>query len=138
MGYRGYDRSGVKPLFPFGFGMSYSTSSYVNLAVEKTGNAEVVVSFDITNTGKCDAAEVAQVYVSDTQCSVVRPKKELKGYDKVMLKRGETKRVTIKLTKDSFSFYDIKQHRFVMEPGEFEIYVGSSSDTLPLKATVQL
>ncbi|MGN1237818.1 MAG: fibronectin type III-like domain-contianing protein, partial [Muribaculaceae bacterium] len=137
-GYRGYDRNGVEPLFPFGFGLSYTTFAYGNLKVEKAGAHEVTVSFDVTNTGKRDAAEVAQVYVSDVECSVARPLKELKGYDKVMLKRGETKRVEIKLADDAFSYYDVKQHRFVVEPGEFKIQVGPNSATLPLSATVRL
>ena len=136
-GYRGYDRNGVEPLFPFGFGLSYTTFAYSNISVEKTGDFEAVVSFDVTNTGKRDAAEVAQVYVSDTECSIVRPVKELKGYDKVMLKRGETKRISIKLSRDAFSFYDVKQHRFTAEPGEFVIHAGPSSATLPLSATVK-
>lgn len=136
-GYRGYDRNGVEPLFPFGFGLSYTTFAYSNISVEKTGDFEALVSFDVTNTGKRDAAEVAQVYVSDTECSIVRPVKELKGYDKVMLKRGETKRISIKLSRDAFSFYDVKQHRFTAEPGEFVIHAGPSSATLPLSATVK-
>ena len=97
MGYRGYDKSGIKPLYPFGYGLSYTTFAYGNLMVEKNGVNRVKVTFDISNTGKMDAAEVAQVYVHDVKSSVPRPYKELKGYEKVFLKKGETKRVTIEL-----------------------------------------
>ena len=85
--------TGKQPLYPFGYGLSYSSFEYSNLSVEKTGGSRVTVSFDIKNTGKMDAAEAAQVYVRDVECSVPRPLKELKGYDKVYLKKGETKRV---------------------------------------------
>ncbi|EKY04092.1 putative beta-glucosidase [Hoylesella saccharolytica F0055] len=138
VGYRGYEQNGVKPRFAFGHGLSYTTFAYSNLKVEPSGTNQVRVSFDIKNTGKHDGAEVAQVYVHDVDASVPRPYKELKGYDKVFLKRGETKRVTIELKADAFSFYDIKRHDFVVEPGEFEILVGSSSDHIVLKDKINL
>lgn len=138
VGYRGYDRSGKEPFYPFGFGLSYTTFSYSNMAAEKTGEYQVAVSFDIENTGKMDASEVAQVYVHDVKSSVPRPLKELKGYEKVFLKKGEKKRVSVVLNEDAFSFYDMNQHRFVVEKGDFEILVGPASSQLPLKATIEL
>lgn len=138
MGYRGYDKSGIKPLYPFGYGLSYTTFAYGNLMVEKNGVNRVKVTFDISNTGKMDAAEVAQVYVHDVKSSVSRPYKELKGYEKVFLKKGETKRVTIELEDDAFSYYDMDKQRFVVEKGDFEILVGTSSECLPLKGSITL
>ena len=138
VGYRGYDRSGKEPFYPFGYGLSYTTFDYSNMAAEKTGEHQVTVSFDIENTGKMDASEVAQVYVHDVQSSVPRPLKELKGYEKVFLKKGEKKRVSIVLNEDAFSFYDMNQHRFVVEKGDFEILAGPASSQLPLKTTVKL
>ena len=138
MGYRGYDKSGIKPLYPFGYGLSYTTFAYDNLMVEKNGVNRVKVTFDISNTGKMDAAEVAQVYVHDVKSSVPRPYKELKGYEKVFLKKGETKRVTIELEDDAFSYYDMDKQRFVVEKGDFEILVGTSSECLPLKGSITL
>lgn len=138
MGYRGYDRQGTEVAYPFGYGLSYTTFAYSNLKAEVTGKNEVTVSFDVKNTGKVEGKEVCQIYVGDKECSVPRPVKELKGFEKVSLKKGETKHVSIKLDADSFSFFDVKNHRFVVEPGEFDIMVGGSSKDLPLKATVRL
>lgn len=137
-GYRGYDRSGVKPLFPFGFGLSYSTFEFSNLSVEKTGDSKVAVSFDVKNTGKREAAEVAQIYVTDDECTVARPAKELKGFEKVTLKPGESRRLEVTLDEEAFAFFDMDSKRFVVEPGDYTISVGNSSDNLTLKSTVRL
>ena len=138
MGYRGYEKSGIKPLFPFGFGLSYTTFEYSNLDIKAEGK-EFVVSFDIKNTGKVAAAEVAQVYVSDDVCSLVRPEKELKGFDKVYLKAGETKRVSVRLDDEAFRFFDPIERQFKVEAGDFTIKVGSSSADICLtgKLTVK-
>lgn len=85
-----------------------------------------------------NAAEVAQIYVKDCKVSVPRPLKELKGYEKVFLKKGETKRITILLNEDAFSFYDTDKKNFVIEKGDFEILVGPSSSELPLKGIINL
>lgn len=138
VGYRGYDRLGIQPLFPFGYGLSYTTFSYANLHVEKLENKTVRLSFDVKNTGKVGASEVAQVYVRDVESSVIRPSKELKGYEKVYLKKGETKRLSIELNEDAFSFYDVESHQFQLEAGDFEILVGSSSQHLPLKKLIRM
>lgn len=138
MGYRGYDKTGVKPLFPFGFGLSYSTFEYSGLTLEKTGDNEVKVAFNVKNTGKMEAKETAQVYVSDRQSLVKRPLKELKNFEKISLKPGETKRVELTLDKEAFAYYDVMQQQFVVEPGTFTVSVGGSSADLPLKQDIEL
>ena len=138
VGYRGYDRTGKRPLYPFGYGLSYSRFEYSDMTVEKLGDNRVSVSFDVKNIGNMDAAEVVQVYVRDVKSSVPRPLKELKGYDKVYLKKGETKRIGISLDRDAFAFYDINTRSFIVEEGEFEILAGASSEDLPLKQTITL
>lgn len=138
VGYRGYDRLGKSPRYPFGYGLSYTTFEYSNLKVEQLDNREVKVSFDVTNTGKMEGSEVAQVYVHDVQVSVPRPLKELKGYEKIHLRRGETKRVNLVLSQDAFAFYNADLHRFVVENGTFEFWIGSSSQDIRLKAEVTL
>ena len=137
-GYRGYDRSGVKPLFPFGFGLSYSSFTYSNLSVDKLQDGNVLVSFDVKNTGKYDAAECAQVYVCDVESSVIRPAKELKGSDKHFIKKGATVRYSVTLAPDAFSFYSTASRAFVLESGQFRILVGPSSASLPLSQTIEL
>lgn len=137
-GYRGYDKKGTEVAFPFGYGLSYTSFEYSDIKAEITGNKEVTVSFNVTNTGKVDGKEVCQVYVSDTDCSVARPVKELKGFEKVSLRKGETKRVSIVLDSEAFHFFEIKSHEFVVEPGEFIIKVGGSSDNLPLSTSINL
>ncbi len=137
VGYRGYDANGVKPLFPFGYGLSYSSFAYSNLRVEKKDNG-YEVSFDVKNTGKMDAAEVAEVYVGSVKPAVPRPVKELKGFEKVWLKKGESKRLKVSLDADAFSYYNMDQHKFVVENGDYAIMVGGSSGALPLKQTISL
>jgi beta-glucosidase len=135
-GYRHFDRSETKPLFAFGYGLSYTTFAYSKLSVApKTGNLNepVTVSFDLRNTGHREAAEVAEIYVGDSHSSVPRPVKELKGFAKVNLKPGETKRVTLKLDRRAFSFYDIKKSDWRAEAGDFTILVGGSSDNIQLQ-----
>ena len=132
-GYRGYDQSQIEPRYPFGFGLSYTAFEYSDFSILETGNAGVQVSFNLKNTGNYDAAEIAQVYAGAVKASVPRPLKELKGFEKVFLKKGETKRVAIDLDREAFSFYDVDTQQFVVEPGEFEIRVASSACDRDLK-----
>jgi beta-glucosidase len=137
IGYRGYDKSGVKPLFPFGYGLSYTTFAYKNLTVSPaTGEQPVAVHFDLTNTGSRAGAEVAEVYVGDRHSSVPRPLQELKGFAKVSLGPGETKQITVSLDRRAFSYYDVKKHDWVVEPGDFDVYVGRSSGQIELTGKV--
>ncbi|HXW90110.1 MAG TPA: glycoside hydrolase family 3 C-terminal domain-containing protein [Terriglobales bacterium] len=141
LGYRHFDRSATKPLFPFGFGLSYTTFAYSNLSVSPPAgdvNQPVTVSFEVQNTGHRQGAEAAELYVGDSHASVPRPVKELKGFAKVNLKPGERKRVTLKLDRRAFSFYDAAKNDWSAEPGEFSILVGGSSDKIALRGTFNL
>ncbi len=137
LGYRGLDHNNISPRFAFGHGLSYTSFKYSNMEVKQTGDS-VKVSFDITNTGRRDGKEVAQVYVGDMEASVPRPEKELKHYSKVFIPKGKTVHVELALSEDAFSFYDVKTGEFIAEPGRFTISVGGSSDNLPLKEEIIL
>jgi len=141
LGYRHFDKATVKPLFPFGFGLSYTTFAYSNLKVSPAnGNLAqpITVSFDVKNTGQRPGAEVAEVYVGDSHASVPRPVKELKGFARVDLKPGESKTVSVSLDRRAFSFYDVKKKDWSAEPGQFGILVGSASDKIELKGDFTL
>jgi beta-glucosidase len=140
VGYRGYEKNGVAPLFPFGHGLSYTTFKYSNLALspEKTDDGKVQVTFDLTNTGSRNGAEVAQVYVADTHSKVPRPPKELKGFAKVELQPGETKHVTVELNRRSLSYYDVDEKAWRAEPGMFDVLVGRSSTMIELRGKLTL
>ncbi len=139
IGYRGYDKSGVKPRFPFGYGLSYTSFAYKSLAVSPaSASGDVEVRFDVTNTGSRAAAEVAEVYVGDRHSSVPRPLKELKGFAKVNLNPGETRQVSITLDRRAFSYYDVKKQDWTVAPGDFEILVGGSSAKIELTGKVRL
>ena len=137
MGYRGYEHNGVKPLFPFGHGLSYTTFAYLNLAVTpaapKAGET-VTVSFDVKNTGARAGAAVAQLYLGNPTASVPRPVKELKGFARVDLKPGETRHVTLPLDARAMSFWDVGSHGWKQEPGKFTVFVGHSSADIDLQA----
>jgi beta-glucosidase len=139
VGYRHFDKSGIKPLFPFGYGLSYTTFAFKNLTVSPaSGDQLVTVAFDVSNTGARSGAEVAQVYVGDKHAKVPRPVKELKGFARVELNPGETKHVQITLDRRAFSYYDVKSHSWTVAPGDFDIYVARSSAEIELtgKATL--
>ena len=141
LGYRHFDKSGIKPLFPFGYGLSYSKFAYKNLSVSPTqlsGEQPATVAFDITNTGSRAGAEVAQIYVGDRHAPVPRPVKELKGFKKMDLKPGETRHVEMQLDRRAFSYYDVKNHRWNVAPGEFDLYVGRSSAEIELTGKVSV
>lgn len=135
IGYRYFDTQKVEPLYPFGYGLSYTTFALENLKVTK-GTSGATVTLTARNTGAMAGAEVVQVYVSDNESSVFRPAKELKAFKKVFLAPGESKEITLELGEDAFKFYDDTKHEWVLEPGAFTILAGNSSKNVPLSAEV--
>lgn len=139
VGYRGYEKNNVAPLFPFGFGLSYTNFAYSNLLIKPLTDRRFEVSFSVKNTGKMDGADVAQIYVGNKKDSKVsRPIKELKGFEKVFLKAGETKKVSIILDNRAFSYFDVNSKNWRAEAGDYEILVGRSSADIVLKGKVNL
>ncbi|SQF99222.1 Beta-glucosidase [Paucimonas lemoignei] len=137
LGYRGYEKKGIKPLYPFGYGLSYTTFGYSNIKVTPgvaVGNTPIKVSFDLTNTGKVGGSEVAQLYVGQQNPKVERALKELKGYKKVFLNPGESKRVTIELNDRSLAYFDEKSKQWIVDADSFNLSVGSSSQDIRLNA----
>jgi beta-glucosidase len=137
LGYRQFDRGAVKPLFPFGFGLSYTTFAFSNLTVTpSTASADgpITVAFDVRNTGSRAGADVAQVYVGEQAPQVPRPIKELKGFSRVMLQPGESRRVTVTLDRRALAYWDVTAHNWKVDPGLFTIYAGDSSVNVPLQA----
>lgn len=127
VGYRHFDTKGVKTQFPFGFGLSYTTFKYGKPQIAANGDAWTV-SVDVTNTGRCEGKEIVQLYVGDEKCSVDRPKKELKNFAKVSLKPGETKTVSMDITRQDLKFWDEATHAWKAEPGKFKAYVCASAE----------
>jgi beta-glucosidase len=138
VGYRGYERAGTKPLFPFGSGLSYTTFKYSNLSIKPAASGTYEISFDVKNTGTREGADVAQVYIGPAQAKVPRPVKELKGFSKVNLRPGERKRVSVVLNARSFSYYDVDAKQWRAEPGSFDVLVGRSSQQMELTGKLPL
>jgi beta-glucosidase len=136
--HRKYVDGSGEPLFPFDYGLSYSTFEYQNLNIKGTGDRPPMeVSVDITNTNTKDGAEVIQLYVNDKVSGVTTPVKELKGFAGIFLKADETQRVTMTLTSGHFSLINNEMKR-VVEPGEFEINIGSSLADIRLSQTIEI
>lgn len=143
VGYRGYEKTGTKPLFPFGFGLSYTTFKYSNLDIKRIANGDSTnpryeVSFNVKNTGSAEGADVAQVYLGDTHAKVPRPVKELKGFTKVSLRAGETKRVTVLLDGRALTYYDANGKQWRADAGDFEVLVGRSAEQIELRGKLTL
>jgi len=135
VGYRYYDKVGLEPLFPFGHGLSYTSFIYGNLTVSPRAlrDGVLTVTIDVTNGGARAGQEVVQLYLHDVESTLVRPPKELKGFQKVSLQAGETKTVAFTLTRQDLAFYHPAKGAWVAEPGEFEVLVGSSSRDIRAK-----
>ena len=141
VGYRWFDTKGLPVVYPFGYGLSYTTFDYSNLNTDKEtyDQADTIqATFTLTNTGDREGAEVAQLYVSDPVCSVMRPVKELKAFKKVFLKPGESRRITLDIPVSSLAFYSEAQSQFVVEPGEFILQLGASASDIKQKISVEV
>ncbi|MGN1329486.1 MAG: glycoside hydrolase family 3 C-terminal domain-containing protein [Eubacterium sp.] len=139
IGYRYYDKANKDVLFPFGYGLSYTTFEYsdIKLSADSIKDTDTVtVSFKIKNTGDVDGAEVAQIYVADKESTIYRPVKELRAFKKVFLKAGEEKEVSVELSKRAFAFYNVKLGDWMVETGEFDILVSASSRDVKLSAAM--
>ena len=139
VGYRWFDTKGLPVVYPFGYGLSYTTFNYSNLNTDKKtyDQADTIqATFTLTNTG--EGAEGAQLYVSDPVCSVMRPVKELKGFKKVFLKPGESRRITLDIPVSSLAFYSEAQSQFVVEPGEFILQLGASASDITQRISVEV
>ena len=135
LGYRGVEHFGVQPLYPFGHGLSYCTFTYSNASAVKAGDG-FDITFTVKNDGKMEAKEAAQVYVAPVNPSIIRPAKELKGFDKKLIAGGASVQYTIHLDKDAFSYYDVYSHSWKLDPGKYRILIGASSGDIRLEVPV--
>lgn len=140
VGYRWYESQKIEPLYPFGFGLSYTKYAYSNLKLAKEAKMgeDIVVEFNVRNTGKMAGKEAVQLYVKDDECSLPRPVKELKAFHKIDLKAGETKTVRLTVKASDLAFYNDKTHKWTTEPGNFTIFVGGASNNTPLTGTISV
>jgi beta-glucosidase len=138
VGYRGYQHTHVEPLFPFGFGLSYTTFSFTHLKAAPTIEGHFSVSFDVSNTGRRAGATVAQLYVGEESPTVPRPVKELKQFERVMLQPGETKHVAVDLDSRSFSFYDVGAAAWHANAGTYDLILGDSSASIQQRIALQV
>jgi beta-glucosidase len=139
VGYRYYDKKAMDVLFPFGYGLSYTTFEYSNLRLSSENIKDtdtLTVTVDITNTGTVSGKEIVQLYVQDVESSVKRPVKELKGFEKVYLEPNETKSVTFILDKRSFAYYNTRIKDWHVETGIFNILIGKSSRDIVLSKSL--
>nr|WP_255298928.1 glycoside hydrolase family 3 C-terminal domain-containing protein [Bacillus cereus] len=139
VGYRYYDKKKIEPLFPFGFGLSYTNFEYSNLSIDKKEIKDtdtVSVRVNVKNTGSIAGKEIVQLYIKDVESSMIRPEKELKGFEKVELQPGEEKTVSFILNKRSFAYYNVEWKDWHVETGEFEILVGKSSKEIVLHDSI--
>ncbi len=141
VGYRFTDKNKLKPTFPFGYGLSYTTFDYGKATIDrKKGTADdtFTVSIPVTNTGDREGSEVVQLYIADLKSSLPRPVKELKGFAKVNLAPGQTETVNFTISRDALSYFDDKAHQWVVEPGKFEALVGASSADIRSKVGFEI
>ncbi len=137
-GYRYYLTKNVKPEFPFGYGLSYTTFKYSNLSITKNENGSINVRFELTNTGNREGAEVAQLYIHEEKPSVEMPLRQLKGFKKVFLKPGETKTISLNLNPIDFAYYDVNRKAWHVEAGQYDIQIGASCSNIKLSHQLKM
>jgi len=141
VGYRYYDAKYIQPLFPFGYGLSYTTFDYSNIVVDRTSLTDqetITVQVQVKNTGRVAGKEIVQLYVRDVESKVIRPEKELKGFTKVDLEPGEEKVVSFTLDRRAFAYYNVELKDWHVETGEFEILIGKSSQQIELQQRIHV
>ena len=138
IGYKWYDRKKIEPLFHFGHGLSYTNFEYSNLRISNSHQNDFICSFDIENIGDVSGFEISQCYISFMNCDEDEPIKKLQGFDKTYINSGEIKKIEICLDSKSFSTWDIKNHQWEIKKGVFNILIGSSSNDIKLKDSINL
>jgi hypothetical protein len=131
VGYRYYEKAGIETKYPFGYGLSYTDFEYSDIKINDKG-----ASFSITNTGNYDGSEIAQMYIGINKSDIFRPLKELKGFKKIFIKKGETKKVEINFDEYSFRFYNVRDKKWDIEKATYQIYIGSSSNNIKLQSEI--
>ena len=130
-----------KPAYPFGHGLSYTAFQYTDLSVSPkvtSASGEVTVRVDVQNSGRRAGDEVVQLYTHDVEASVKRPRKELRGFERISLKPGEKKTVSFSLPAEKLAFYDVRKKAFFVEPGAFDVFIGSSSEDIRLSGRIEV
>ncbi len=138
VGYRHFDRANIMPQFPFGHGLSYTSFEYADLELSQqsfSGENSISVSFNVMNVGDRAGKEIVQLYIQDLECSLPRPIKELKAFNKVTLASEESTQITFEINKDILSFFDESGNQWKVENGEFKVLIGSSSADIRLEAS---
>jgi beta-glucosidase len=141
VGYRWYESKKIEPLYPFGFGLSYTTFNYSNMTLSSatiSKKSEMTVEFQLKNTGNRTGAEVAQLYIQAMNPSIERPVKELKAFTKVELKAGESKSVILRLKSNDFAYWDVKSHDWKVDPGIYNLLLGSASNDIKQTAKITI
>ncbi|SCA86903.1 hypothetical protein BGLY_3080 [Bacillus glycinifermentans] len=141
VGYRYYDSKNLEPLFPFGYGLSYTSFEYTGLSIDKRklrDTEKLTVAVNVKNVGDAVGKEIVQLYVRDRESTVIRPEKELRGFEKITLQPGEEKTVTFELDKRAFAYYNTELKNWHVEAGTFGILIGKSSSDIVLEETVEV
>ena len=138
MGYRYHDKNNTQLLYPFGFGLSYTTFGYSNLRLEKISDKKYIAHFDVKNTGRFDGTEIVQLYANELIPTINRPVKELKGFAKAFIRKNETHTFDIQINADQLGFFDPAAKAWKLNKGKYQIQIGSSSVDMRLKGVINL